>query len=358
MRTMVGPKHYGPQGNEGDNVEFHVAKTAPTTTAGYDAYWKFATERQNVYLRRLAGFAGPLTGDSVLTANRFTNAYRAADRVSQRLITDVLYDRPRAWIDTYARTLVFKVFNRIGTWEHVVGRLGDVDAHTVASGAVDAAVAEIVDRQPVYSAAYIMPPPQDRTGPKYVRHLSLIRAMLADGVPDRIAEATSMSDAYETLAGYRSVGPFLAYQFVTDLNYSGHLSFSESEFVVPGPGAVRGLKKCFSDPGGYSPADLIRRTATMQHDEFARRELDWHDLWGRDLQLIDAQNLFCEVDKYTRVANPELAAYAPGTRIKQRYRRDRRPVTAWFPPKWGINSRIPHIAQRDVPDIDGQLVLV
>lgn len=339
-------------------MDFSVETTAPKATEGYDAYWKFAAERQKVYLRRIAGHTECLTDDPVLTANRFTNAYRAADRVSQHLITDVLYDRPRKWVDTFARTLVFKVFNRIDTWVHVVGRLGDVDADTVTSGAVDAAVAEVADRQPIYSAAYIMPPPQDRTGPKYVRHLSLIRAMLADGVPDQIVDAAGMSDAYEVLAGYPSVGPFLAYQFVTDLNYSSHMSFSEAEFVVPGPGAFRGLRKCFSDPGGYSSADLIRRTADMQHDEFARRRLEWHDLWGRDLQLVDVQNLFCEVDKYTRVANPELSAYAPGTRIKQRYRRNPRPITAWFPPKWGINDRAPRPVQHDVPDSDAQLVLL
>lgn len=356
---MTRTERYGPAtATKETSVEFRVATTAPTTTMGYDAYWKFATERQNVYLRRIAGHTGPLTDDAVLTANRFTNAYRAADRVSQHLITDVLYGRPRNWVDTFARTLVFKMFNRIGTWRHIVDRLGDVDADTVKSGAVDAAVAEVADQQPVYSAAYIMPPPQDRTGPKYVRHLSLIRSMLADGVPDRIADATGMSDAYKVLAGYPSVGPFLAYQFVTDLNYSAHLPFSEAEFVVPGPGAIRGLRKCFSDPGGYSPADLIRRTVDMQHDEFARRGLDWHDLWGRDLQLIDAQNLFCEVDKYTRVANPELSAYAPGTRIKQRYRRDRRPVTAWFPPKWGINGCVPQDVQHGVSAVDAQLVLL
>lgn len=320
-------------------MEFSVETTAPTPTVGYEAYWQFATERQNVYLRRLAGQPAPLTRDPVLAANRFTNAYRAADRVSQYLITRVIYDRPRAWTDTFARILVFKVFNRIGTWDHLVDRLGDVDADTVTSGAVDTALAEIADRAPLYSAAYIMPPPQDRTGPKYVRHLSLIRTMLTDRVPDRIAAADGMADAYETLAGYPSVGPFLAYQFVTDLNYAPDLRFSETEFVVPGPGARRGIRKCFSDPGGYSPDDLIRRTADAQHHEFDRRGLDWHDLWGRDLQLIDAQNLFCEVDKYTRVARPELSQYASGTRIKQRYRPDQRPVTAWFPPKWGLNDR-------------------
>lgn len=341
-------------------MQFRVVKTAPTPTAGYDAYWSFAAERQHVYLRRLAGEDGHLTDDPVIAAHRFTNAYRASDRVSQYLLTDVIYDRDRSWDDTVARILVFKVFNRIDTWEHVIGRVGDVTADTVMSGAVDAALAEIADRRPVYSAAYIMPPPQDRTGPKYARHMSLVRTMLTDQLPDRLMDATGMRDVYDLLVVYPSVGPFLAYQFATDLNYAPHVTFSENEFVVPGPGARRGLRKCFSDPGDHTPENLIRLTAESQTDEFNRRGLDWHDLWGRPLHFIDAQNLFCEVDKYTRVAKPELSAYVPGTRIKQRYRRDRRPLTAWFPPKWGLNDRIATTDQpiRPAAPPVGQLSLV
>ena len=64
-------------------------------------------------------------------------------------------------------------------------------------------------------------------------------------------------------------------------------------------------------------------------------------LRGRPLQLIDCQNLFCEVDKYARAAHPEVAGISGRTRIKQAYRRDTAPLTAWFPPKWGLNERRP-----------------
>ena len=45
---------------------------------------------------------------------------------------------------------------------------------------------------------------------------------------------------------FDSVGrdPFLAFQVVTDINYTTLLGFSEMEFVVPGPGARSGLRKC------------------------------------------------------------------------------------------------------------------
>ncbi len=193
----------------------------------------------------------------------------------------------------------------------------------------------------MYSPAYIMPPPRNRTGPKFRRHLSLVRQMLSDGAHEEIRVSSGMREAFAVLRRYESIGDFLAYQYVTDLNYSRHLTFTEFEFVIPGPGARRGMRKCFIDSCGMSDEELIRWTADQQFEAFDRRGLEWEGLGGRELQLIDVQNLFCEVDKYTRVALPQLSRFAAGDRIKQRYRHDPAPITAWFPPKWGINDRFP-----------------
>ena len=155
---------------------------------------------------------------------------------------------------------------------------------------------------------------------------------------DKIQSAHSMSEAYEILLSYPSIGPFLAYQLVTDLTYSVHLNFSEEEFVVPGPGATDGLRKCFSDSGDLSGAELIRWTMERQNAEFEASGVEFMDLWGRGLQLIDCQNLFCEVDKYARAAHPDIQGASGRTKIKQRFRPKAVPVTAWYPPKWGING--------------------
>jgi hypothetical protein len=63
-------------------------------------------------------------------------------------------------------------------------------------------------------------------------------------------------------------------------------------------------------------------------------------LWGRPLQLIDCQNLFCEVDKYARVAHPEAAGLTGRTRSKQKFAAQAQPIEFWYPAKWGINDRI------------------
>ncbi len=50
-----------------------------------DTYWRFAHERQQVYFKRLQDPVGPWTDDPIIGRYRFTNAYRASDRVSQYL---------------------------------------------------------------------------------------------------------------------------------------------------------------------------------------------------------------------------------------------------------------------------------
>ncbi len=60
-------------------------------TVVFDAYWRFATERQAVFFRRLERQPPPWTNDPVLRRFKFTNAYRILDRVSQYLVRNVMY---------------------------------------------------------------------------------------------------------------------------------------------------------------------------------------------------------------------------------------------------------------------------
>jgi hypothetical protein len=71
---MTWAGHYGRSvvGDEGEDLDFRWRRPLRPLTAGHDAYWKLATERENADLRRVAGHAGPLTDDPVVTANRFT----------------------------------------------------------------------------------------------------------------------------------------------------------------------------------------------------------------------------------------------------------------------------------------------
>lgn len=315
-----------------------VAGRVLQPTAVFDTYWRFASARQAVYEARLAGRSQPWTDDPILTQYRFTNCYRAADRVSQTLIGDVIYQGPKDWDEVFFRTLLFKLFNKESTWQLLTRELGEVCWGGYDYRAYDRVLsAAFAKGERLYSAAYIVPPPQLGEGRKHRNHLRLLEMMMNMGAPGRVAGAATMREAYEVLLGYPAIGPFLAYQYTVDLAYAPQLAFSEMDFVVPGPGARDGIRKCFGRGADGIEAEIIHYMAETQQDHFTRLGLSFGGLKGRPLQLIDCQNLFCEVDKYARVAHPEIEGISGRSRIKQAYRHDAAPLRAWFPPKWDLN---------------------
>ena len=323
------------------------------TTEVFESYWHFAAERQEIFFRRLSGERGPWTKNPVLSQYKFTNAYRASDRVSQYLIRSVIYrsDLPNSPREVFFRILLFKLFNKIGTWELLEKNFGPIVHAEYDFKRYDRILSSAMAAgRRIYSAAYIMPPGRSAFGYalKHQNHLCLLENMIATNLPERLAEARSMQEGFELFLAYPTIGDFLAYQFITDINYSEITNFSEMEFVVPGPGAKDGLRKCFADGGGLNEAELIRLMSDIQEKEFERLGLNFRSLWGRPLQLIDCQNLFCEVDKYARVAHPTIQGKTGRTRIKQKFAPISAPIDFWYPPKWSLNGGIAtsHISQR------------
>lgn len=314
----------------------------PVPTVVFDEFWRFACERQRIYFRRLAGEGPPWTADPILRRHRFTNAYRAADRVSQYLIRDVQYASSQSTANTVLRTLLFKFFNKIETWELIIERVGAPDAQRFPVAEIECLLDQaLASGRRLYSAAYIMPSPAVfGSRRKHRNHLRLLDHMLRDDLIGRLERCRSLQDIYAVLRSYPSIGDFLGFQFAIDLNYSEAFNFSEMDFVVPGPGAREGIAKCFTSLGDLTEADVIRWTAETQQDHLVRLGLDFPSLWGRKLQLIDIQNLFCEIGKYARMSHPQFTPAGGRERIKQRYEPTGFRPQAWFPPKWGINDQV------------------
>jgi hypothetical protein len=318
-----------------------VAGRRLTPSAVFDTYWRFAQARQQIYVARLRGAAQPWTGDPILSHYRFTNCYRAADRVSQQLIREVIYLGDQDWTEVFYRTVLFKLFNRYSTWERLSADLGVLTWRGYRFDLLDQVLSTaLAAGERLYSAAYVIPPPRLGELRKHRNHLRLIELMMGASAPARIAESGNLREVFDILRSFPAFGNFLAYQFAIDLNYAAELDLDEMQFVVPGPGARDGIRKCFGPAADGIEAEVIRYVTDTQEQHFARLGLSFTTLGGRRLQLIDCQNLFCEVDKYARLAHPDIAGISGRTQIKQHYRLDTAPLTAWFPPKWGINDRL------------------
>lgn len=159
----------------------------------------------------------------MMAVYKFTNAYRASDRVSQYLIRKVIYrdDLPNSVDEVVFRILLFKLFNKIETWERLERALGPISFADYRFDRYDKVLSRaMAEGHRVYSAAYIMPPGSSAfwCKAKHQNHLKLLEMMMAQALPKKLASARSMQKGFELLRAYPTIGDFLAYQFVTDVN--------------------------------------------------------------------------------------------------------------------------------------------
>ncbi|MHC8508425.1 MAG: nucleotide kinase domain-containing protein [Rhodospirillales bacterium] len=324
--------------------DVHVPLGEPVPSEVFPTYWKFAALRQQVFFARVEGRPETAPHDDIIASHRFTNAYRASDRVSQYLIRHVIYDHDWSSEDLFFRIMLFKFFNKIETWEALKSEFGEITWEAYSFKRFDAKLLHMMAAgKKIYSAAYIMPSGRSAFGheKKHQNHLEIIGQMMKDRVPQRVRQQPNLEAVFNLLREYPCIGPFTGYQYTIDLNYSPLIDFCENDFVEAGPGALDGIAKCFKNARDYSPADLIKYMTDNQEKMFAEYAPDFRDLWGRALHKIDCQNLFCEVDKYARKAHPDVAGRSGRTRIKQVYRESPRSVELpFYPPKWELNGLI------------------
>jgi hypothetical protein len=318
-----------------------VRRAPPRPRAGvYDLYWTFASRRQAVFEARLAGASWPWSPDPILQTYKFCNVFRAADRVSQYMISDVAYGPDPATTprDRVFQIVAFRTFSRIGTWRAITATLGGAPRlHHLSSGAFGNALERAkVELGGLYTGSFILCASKAfGFDEKHRNHVALFRHMfLENACAERILQAPALADVVALLQSFPLMGPFMAYQTAIDINYSELTDFSENDYTQAGPGALRGLKKAFIDLGDYSASDAILWMVEHQGKELARLELPFQGLFGRPLHAIDCQGLFCELDKYCREAVPELASAR--SRIKARYNGSFEPLPLVFPPKWKL----------------------
>jgi hypothetical protein len=319
-------------------IETVVARAEPRVREDvYAAYWHFAAERQSIFERRLEGLPGPWTDDQILLEYRFCNSFRASDRVSQYLIRDVIYG-PSGLTpeDRFLRTVFFRLFSRPETWELIQRETGPVSIDGFDPQAIGVLLDnEMEEGRTLYTNAFILCANRAYGHRrKHRNHLALLEEMLSARLPARVLEAKSLRAVFEALREFPLIGDFMAYQLATDLNYGPDLNFDENDFTIPGPGAVRGLKKVFTDLGDYSPAEAILWLVDRQEAVPGEIGIDPPTLFGRSLHAIDCQNLLCEIDKYARVRFPELPSNR--TRIKQHFAPAGELPSPVYPPGWKL----------------------
>ncbi len=312
----------------------------------YQYYFYFVQERMNIFWKRYNGGTARLTDDIILVKHKFTNVYRAQDRVSQYLINNVIYNQTETFtdLDILLRIVVFKIFNNIDTWIFLESRYGVISYENFDVKQICRLLTQRIQEKPIFSAAYMMTGSHQKYNMfdfKHEKWLSMVEnELIKEKRFDKILDAKSLQEVYDILISTSFIGPFIAYQYAIDINYSNAINFDENSFVKAGIGSIRGIQKCFPDKGKKSFEDCIRFTQD-NFQKFQERYgyTKFKNLFDRPPQLIDLQNCFCETDKYLRVKIPELLV--GNIRIKQKFTHPKdNNIQFFFPPKWGINHNI------------------
>jgi hypothetical protein len=309
----------------------------------FQYYFYFVQERMNIFWNRYDQILH-LTNDNILKIYKFTNVYRAMDRVSQYLIKYVIYNEGTfTEKDVLFRILIFKIFNKIETWESLEENFGTITLDNFNYNAVNKFLTKQKRQSPIFSNAYMMTGTHslyNHLEYKHEKWLDMVKKEIVENSTlEKIIEAKSLENVYEILRKCSFIGDFLAYQYTIDMNYSPVINFNEDSFVKAGIGAIRGIKKCFEPLGKNNFEDAISYT----HENFEILQekygyTEFRNLFGRQPALIDIQNCFCETDKYLRAKIPELMI--DNKRIKQKYKPSKESIDLFFPPKWGLNNKI------------------
>jgi hypothetical protein len=295
------------------------------------------TERHAIHQRRLAGQPWPWTDDPILRQHNFTNVFRIYDRVTQYVICNVIGKGDQDFHETCFRVILFRCFNRTSTWELLLAHFGELTWREFNLAVYENVLyEEYRQNNKLYGSSYILPAPelggtsQDGSGGKanYANHLRLLKVMMESDLPGQLAQLSELSDAWERISLYPSMGAFLSFQYVPiphllavplsnlfrlllDLNMIPMLSFPE-DWAVCGPGAISCLVKIFGAGVKGVYGEALAWLHQTQDLHFARlgisRERRPRIGSTHVLSLVDFEHSLCECDVYSRKAHPEIKA--------------------------------------------------
>ncbi|KAH7343970.1 hypothetical protein B0J17DRAFT_703728 [Rhizoctonia solani] len=310
-------------------------------------YW--IHERHELFLRRLEGHPPPWTKDVILRNHRFTNVSRTYDRATQFLINRVINVGDQTHQELFFRTVLFRLFNRISTYEYLERRCGPLTIANFDITRWSAALSKLQNEgNSLYTGAYQINWPnfgaETANKPSHEKHFILIKHMLDDELPEGIKRCIRLREAFERILAYPSCGQFISYQLALDLNMLPEVNYNQDAWAPVGPGSMRGLLKMFGPGVKGIENEAMLYLLSIQDQHWRRLGVDMDrpihgpGLCPPRIGLPEIEHGLCEVDKYSRMRHPKIAlggGRVPKA-IKHRFKEEfaMQPVTRDLPLKW------------------------
>ena len=281
-------------------------------------FYKFMFDRHDIWHRRfILGQAAPWTIDPILKVWKFTNVWRELDRGTVYLL-DALRDRSREGyrncVGDLWHIMHYRLFNN---WE----------AHKALGGFVPYdqwnyddwykrlrahhAAGNTVLCMSHNTCCYTGLPGGDK-----IERVCMIAKRVHETAKDtleKINQARSLEQVFDVIRAVKGYGPFLAYEVVSDILYTGLTPFGVNDWANAGPGAMNGINRIFlpvseKQRGKKMPfLDIMQWLRLNQDTGFeAVKKLFGCDFksiaWqGRPLDLRCIEHQLCEYSKIVKL---------------------------------------------------------
>lgn len=260
-------------------------------------FW-YARERHLIWHRRTAGRTEPWTADPVMSKFRITNVFRELDKTTawyRKHVREVYDGRPEVLL----ATVLFRWFNTIRSGETMFAQrdlLTGENAFETYLRTRDVRVLEEPLREqgaPWVTGSYMIRSPEgvdkltgildyfsrfSRQSAEFVYPSNEGRGHctskiewreVADIMLDRV---TTLQSAWWWVKQYEGLGPFLAYEIVTDLRHTKLLNRAPDvmTWANPGPGALRGAGLILNGAQRGRKGRLVKADVKDTHEVMKR----------------------------------------------------------------------------------------
>ena len=276
--------------------------------AELDRYCYWQTERESIRIKKeSAVLSPPWTDDPILQEFKFCQVFREDDRTTRWFRTHIR-EAMRNEEDVLMATIIFRWFNLIETGRTLI------DHDLLRKWNRKKAIYEITKQPKWITGAYIIKTPNGMdkvTGvAECVSHIWKAREYILSRLHENLAKGESSLEAtWLILRDYPYMGPFMAYEVVTDLRHTYLLENANDimTWANAGPGAMRGLNRLTGRPLDYSRKshpwceemqDLFEQVKKILAPSIIFRN-------GANYEMREIEGGLCEFDKYSRIYKSE-----------------------------------------------------
>lgn len=277
-----------------------------------DLFFAYARARYEIFLLRQAGAAKPWTDNPVLQGNRFCNVYREDDRTTIWFRENFRDQMAANFWTVIWGTICFRWFNRIQTGEILIanGLLHKWDGRLAKE--------VLKNQKPLVTGAYMVKTPIG-VSPKLDGLIQCLDRVWTERSTMFLQwDRRSLRGSHEVLCQFPYLGPFMAYEVVTDLRFTTALEQARdiNLWANPGPGAARGAGRIVNGNAEYFNRHKKKDYDQIQEVMISLLELSREDhYWPEDFpawEMREVEHTLCEFDKYERAISGQ-------GKMKQRY---------------------------------------